>query len=51
MLMSKTKQPKTRNYVAQAAWSRNSAGPMGGNKRTRNRRDRKAARRALKQSA
>jgi len=36
----KTTQPKVRSAVAVAAQFRNSAGAMGGGKRSRNRRDR-----------
>jgi hypothetical protein len=37
-----------RSYVAVAAHMRNSAGTMGGGKRTKNRRDRQAARNELR---
>lgn len=47
--MSKSNaQPKTRSYVAISAQMRNSAGAMGGGKRTKSRRDRKDARQALR---
>lgn len=46
--MDKKIQPATRSYVAIAAQMRNSAGAMGGGKRTRNRRDRKSARLAIR---
>lgn len=42
------KQPRVRSYVAQSAHMRNSAGAMGGGKRTRARRDRRAAKQALR---
>lgn len=38
---------KVRNWTAVDAHQRNSAGPMGGNKRTRARRDRAESRRAI----
>lgn len=43
-----TSQPRVRSYIAQAAHMRNSAGAMGGGKRTRNRRDRRASKQALR---
>jgi len=47
--MSKSNaQPKTRSYVAIAAQMRNSAGAMGGGKRSKSRRDRKDARQAIR---
>jgi hypothetical protein len=47
--MSKSKgQPKTRSYVAIAAHQRNSAGAMGGGKRTKNRRERASVKRELR---
>lgn len=45
----KRTQPKIRSYVAIAAHNRNSAGTMGGGKRSKNRKDRQTSRRALRQ--
>jgi hypothetical protein len=47
----KRTQPKTRSYVAIAAHQRNSAGTMGGGKRTKNRKDRQSAKRELRSFA
>ena len=44
----KTDQPKVRSYIAIAAHTRNSAGAMGGGKRTKNRRDRQTSRNELR---
>jgi hypothetical protein len=44
-------QPKVRSHIAIAAHMRNSAGAMGGGKRTRNRRDRRASKQALRGEA
>lgn len=46
--MSQTKEIKTRSWVAVSAQFRNSAGAMGGGKRTKNRRARQAAKRGLR---
>lgn len=46
--MPKPQQPKTRSFVAIAAHQRNSAGSMGGGKRTKSRRERAEVKRSLK---
>lgn len=46
--MTKTKETKTRSWVAVSAQFRNSAGAMGGGKRTKNRRARQSAKRDLR---
>jgi hypothetical protein len=50
-IKNKSTQPELRSHIARAAHMRNSAGAMGGGKRRRNRKDRAAARQALKGEA